>query len=242
MFKKDKPIDNKTKIRTEMQYRRVKANLESYARRCQNIANDYLEKGKQAAKVKDITLMRQFAIGYRTMTEKRLAAEKILLSMESMNLNMDHDEVAKSFLDYSRLFHDLSGTGKIQAKDYEKMLEEIQRNDSSLNRVIDALNDRMSQTDESHLDDILSEMTKDEKESDIEKKLDGILEMMKERTDRHTKRDADESEKAKLRELLDLLDRKYRPGSAGHHGEIMKDIEDKLREIERHIGSGRGKR
>ena len=236
MFKKNK-TDNKDRIRSEMHYRRVKGYLQTYIKRCQKIADDYMEKGRQAAKVGNTAMMRQFAIGYRTMIDKRLAAEKILLSMESMNLNVEQDEISRKFLDYARMFEAVAGGKGIKEKDYERMLENITQRDASLNSIIDAINDRILLTDESDLDEIMTEMKGDE-ENELEKKLDSILEMMKEQKNgngkgktggKKGKRQGDEEEDEDEEESQTKKRKNERK-----RREILEDIEEKLREIEKY--------
>jgi len=235
MFKKNKPLSQKDKIRTEMQYRRAKANLDVYIKRCQKLANEYLAKGKQAAKVSNTSMMRQFAIGYKTMTEKRLAAEKILLSMESMNLTTDQSDLSAHFLEYAQMFEGTSKAAKIKPKDYENMLENIARTDTNLNSIIDAINDRILLTDESDLDEIMDEM--DEKEDEVDKKLDAILEMMKEEKKSKSKKEKESEEQKKLRELLELLEKRKKGGSKKKKDAILDEIQEKMKEIEKHIGN-----
>ncbi len=234
MFKKQKPSSQKDKIRTEMQFRRAKANLETYIKRCQKLANEYMLKGKQAAKVSNTSMMRQFALGFKTMTEKRLGAEKILLSMESMNLSSDQNELSGNFLEYAKMFQGTSKPGKIKPSDYEDMLTQISSGSTQLNAIIDAVNDRILQTDESDLDDIMNEM--EEKESEVDKKLDAILEMMKEEKKPKSRKKKEATEEQKLRELLELLEKKKKKkNSTNDRDRILEDIKEKMKEIERHI-------
>ena len=232
MFKKNR-TDNKDRIRSEMQYRRVRIYLQNYIKRCQKIADEYMEKGKQAAKVGDTQLMRQFAVGYGTMIEKRLAAEKILLSIESMNLNLEQDEISKKFLEYARIFEGVSGGKGIREKDYENMLKSITERDMSLTNIMDAINDRILLTDKSELDEIMSEMKEETKGSELEKKLDRILEMMKEQRSKEEKgKNGETKRKKKEGEDEDSSERKMR--SQRKRKEILEDIEEKLREIEKY--------
>jgi len=239
---KKKKASSKERMRTEIEYRRIKSNLEQYIKKCQKLANDNLEKGKQAARTNNTSMMRQFAIGYNSMTEKRLAAERILISMEAMNLDVENEELAGSFLNYAKMFDNVSSGGKIKEKEYEKLLRNIAEKDMKFNNIIDAITDRMLLTDETELDGIIEEMTRNEEESELDKKLNEILDLMREEKDSRSKREREKQERQRLLELLELLERRRGGPSRINNDSVIDDIEDKLREIERHLGRKQGRK
>ena len=234
MFKKGKRSSDENRVSAEMHYRRAKMELEPFINRCRKLSNEYFEKGKKAAAVNNPALMRQFALGYKLLTEKQLAAENILLSLEMLNLDAEQNEVSKSFLGYAGELASTKDRKKDWLQAYEFILKGITTRDKGLAGTIDAIGDRTLIPADPDLDDIIAQMKGEGAE--VEKKLDSIIEMMKDKRPPSSPKDGGSGEQAKLKELLDLLEQRKKGAEKNKKGKILSEIEERMKEIEKHIG------
>ena len=139
MSKNEKSESNREKIRAEMQLRRIQKKVKDYIQKCLQLSTDYLSKGKQAAIVDDSRLVREFARGYQVVTKNQLAAERILMTLESLMLNVNHDELSYQLLEYAIEFDSLSSRKALITKDHKRMMKDIGQNINKLNDLMNSI-------------------------------------------------------------------------------------------------------
>ena len=156
MARKDTKMSSKERIRTGMEFQRVKGRLREYAGKCRELEESYTRQEREADRGGDHAAKRQCALGRRVMFHRRLTTERIQLSLETMMLEMDRESLERDFLDYARMFAAARDPACPETKEYRRIMSRISHDESQLLGFVDAITHSILVADENNLDDIIN--------------------------------------------------------------------------------------
>jgi len=196
LFQKKKTKEE-VEIERELQYSHARRTIERHIANCRKLSEKYWDQGKRAAQLGDEKMLRQFSLGYHSMSERVKKAERLLMYMENIHLQKEQVKLTGEFVNFaSEMSKSLSEGVSVQGvaqmeTELSRALNESEKADMSLTGVLDRLNERILATpeiEERGIAEITKAMEDEarlaEKEFDvkIEERLKQIEERMKEGT------------------------------------------------------------
>lgn len=178
----------------ELAYRKAKKVINKYLQKCKSLQGRYWEQGKEAARIGDSKLLRRFAVGYLSMQEKIMKAEKIALSLEGIKLQREEVGISTEFVGFAKEMSesimegaDTQTIAKMQT-DLEKALTKAEEVDMALTSALDVASESIlssPEVSEEGIEDVVQslegevEASEGELDIKIEEGLKKVEEAMK---------------------------------------------------------------
>jgi hypothetical protein len=134
-------------IEREVAYREVKVTLNRYIDKCEELRKEYWNSGREAAKLGDQKLLRQFSLGVVSMEDRANRARKLLLYIKGIKLKGEDVKLSGEFVKFAKNISasilegvDAKSISKMQVE-LEKAMSRAEQIDIALSTVMDVVSE-----------------------------------------------------------------------------------------------------